>query len=82
MSDDPLTVEEWVETLKRKAERKGLTDAELHSWLLININDRLVEIQQAVGELDRRYRLLDHWLQDTAPGYRAPHHLKALVSET
>jgi hypothetical protein len=78
MSDEPLTVEEWVETLKRKAERKGLTADELTPWLLININDRLVEIQQSVGELDRRYRLLDHWLEDTAPGYRAPKHLTAL----
>lgn len=71
MLHDPMTAEEWAEHLTRKAKRTGLDADDLKLWLLMNCNDRLVEIQGKIEDLADRYQELDKWLEQTAPGYRA-----------
>lgn len=79
MAQERHTLKGWASRLSVADE--PLTREEALLLAMISCNDRLVEIQVALEDLKERYRLLDHWLTDAAPGYRAPRHLKALVGE-
>lgn len=76
MSDDKLTLQEWADELMPKHKRLTREDAAL--LLAISTNNLLVSIEAHLEDLENRYSLLDRWLEDTAPGYRAPEHLKRL----